>query len=469
MLTPASSRRLLRSTPATTLAEIPLTLHPEALLTREELDAFYKDEIGKARGVDRTGELKLCLEDAHAAELPFKAFLLGHPGVGKTTELSRLLLDLEDRFRALRISVTLELNPGALRYYDVLLLILIKLVYEVTQPSVIGFEDTDLPRLLADVRDHLARRWTKHLRVDAAEFGAGLGANFPFLKLFGNIKQGRTREQGSEEYELSFVSELTELMDTVLLECNRLLRKHQMGREWVIVLEDLEKIGLSPNALKELFMGLRPSLQSLNSHFIIVIPIWLKYSDDAEIVLPPKFHHFVLPDIAVCQTNHEEDPETIAALKAVIQARANEALFSDSTVDRLCIASGGNLRDLFLMIRGAMLSARLRRASTIAVEDAEGAIASLRNDYKQLLGSTGQESTDIPLNEKLDRLVALYQHKDPTVEVPDRVLYLLLRQRCALQYNGWIGVHPLIVDLLIEFGKLEPHSPGGSRPEGSVL
>src|SRR5208337_4658220 len=102
--------------------------------------------------------------------------------------------------------VTSELNPGTLRYYDVLLLILIRLVYEVTKPSVIGFEDTDLPKMLADVRDHLATKWTKHLRVDAAEFGAGAGPNIPFLKLFGNIKQGRTRERGSEEYELSFVS-----------------------------------------------------------------------------------------------------------------------------------------------------------------------------------------------------------------------------------------------------------------------
>src|SRR5208337_3641967 len=106
--------------------------------------------------------------------------------------------------------------------------------------------DTDLPKMLADVRDHLATKWTKHLRVDAAEFGAGAGPNIPFLKLFGNIKQGRTRERGSEEYELSFVSELTELMNSVLQECNRLLKKHQNGREWVIVVEDLEKIGLAP-------------------------------------------------------------------------------------------------------------------------------------------------------------------------------------------------------------------------------
>jgi hypothetical protein len=463
MSPPASSRRLLRTTPATTLAEIPQTLHPEALETEEELKAFYQPGIQEARGINRTGQLKICLEDAHAAQLPFKGFFLGHPGVGKTTELSRLLLDVEDRFRALRLSITSELNPGTLRYYDVLLLILIRLVYEVTKPSVIGFEDTDLAAMLEDVRNHLATKWTKHLQVSSAEFSAGLTTPF-LLKLFGNIKQGRTRERGSEEYELSFVSELTDLMNRVLQECNRLLKKHQKGHEWVIVLEDLEKIGLAAGALKDLFMGLRPSLQALDGHFIVVIPIWLKYSEDATIILPPNFDSFVLPDIAVYQETHQKDDKVIGALRAVVTARANERLFADDVLERFCIASGGNLRDLFSLIRNAMLSARLRYADVISIQDADGAIVSLRNDYKLLLGSTGQDAAEVPLTDKLDRLLGIYQREDPTIGVPDRVLYLLLRQRCALQYNGagWVGVHPLIVDLLIEFGKLEQGSPGGS-------
>jgi hypothetical protein len=118
------------------------------------------------------------------------------------------------------------------------------------------------------------------------------------------------------------------------------------------------------------------------------------------------------------------------------------------------------------MIRSAMLSARLRYANTISAEDADTAVAGLRIDYKNSLGSTGQDDAETPLSKKLDRLVAIYQRKDPSVEVPDPVLYLLLRRRCVLQYNGagWVGVHPLLVDLLIEFRKLEPGSPGGSLP-----
>lgn len=295
MLSNVPAGRLLRTTPATTLAEMPKTLHPEALETAEELKAFYRIEIQKVRGIDRTGRLRICLEDAHASELTFKGFLVGHPGVGKTTELSRLLLELHNQFLPVRLSITSELNPAVIRFYDVLLLMLIRLVREVTQPSVIGFKDTDLETMIGWVRDHWATKWTKHLRTTAADFGAGV--NLPFLKLSGNIKLGASRERGVEEYELSLVSDLVDLMNRVFRECNRLLKKHHDGRQFVIVLEDFEKTGLNATELKNLFTGLRPSLQGLDGHFIVVIPAWLAVLGGCGYRSTAKLHFF-------CDTGH---------------------------------------------------------------------------------------------------------------------------------------------------------------------
>ena len=70
--------RLLQTTPATTLAQIPRTLHPEALETPEELQAFDKTEIEKVRGIDRTGQMRICLEDARGA-IAFQSFSTGPP------------------------------------------------------------------------------------------------------------------------------------------------------------------------------------------------------------------------------------------------------------------------------------------------------------------------------------------------------------------------------------------------------
>lgn len=457
--------RLLRLEPATTLEGIAQTLRPEPLETLAEIKAFYRPEIHRLRGLDRIGQMRLCLQDAVAGGLPFKAFLMGHPGVGKTTEMGKMLLDLEAQFRPLRLSVTSELNPGTLRFYDVLLLILIRLVQEASHPAVIGFSNQDLDALIERVRNHLSTRWTKHLRVDQKEFTAGLGPSL-LIRLLGNIKLGDTREQGATEYEISFVSELVELMNDVCFECNHLLAKHQQGRQWLIVLEDFEKIGLAPSTIRDVFIGLRPHFQSLAANLVVTIPVWLQYSEDAQVILPPNFQTFLLPDIAVYRQDHSVDSAVVEALSNVVTARAGESLFEPQALRRCCLASGGNIRDLFTLVRDAMLSARLRGAATISGADANSAIGSLRHEYKQRLGSTSSlEEKAVSLEDKLKRLVGIYNRTDPAAEVPNPVLYLLLRQRCVLQYNGtgWMGVHPLVVDLLIEFGKLAAGTPGGSE------
>lgn len=453
----ATNRRPLRTEKATTLAELALTLQAEALETPLELAAYYKDEIRKLRGVDRIGHMKIALSDAHANQLPFKAFLVGHPGAGKTTELSRLLADLEPQFHGLRLSVMSELNPGVLRYYDILLLILIRLVERVTSPTIIGFEDTVLKHMVDRVRDHLSTKWTKRLHVNAKDFEGGLG--LPFVKLLGNIKLGTTKEQGQEDYQLSFVSDLAELVNQVLQESNRLLKKHKNGRQFLIILEDLEKLGLDAGLIRDLFVGLRPHLEGLDAHLIMTIPVWLKYHDAVGFALPANFVSFDLPDLPVYRKDHSRADDVLAALRSVVEARAQASLFDPDVLDLLGIASGGNLRDLFGMIREAMLAARLRGAAAIGLDDARAAINSLRNDYKQLLG--GEPAT---LDPKLARLQALYERNDRAVEVPDPVLYVLLRQRCALQYNGegWLGVHPLVVDLLKVFGRLPSDAAGGT-------
>ena len=460
MLIPKPAQLPLR---ATTLAEMARTLMP-AHLDTEEAMAFYVPDVQPLRGLDRIGQMCLSLEDSLREDVPFKGFLIGHPGAGKTTELRHLLQGLQAQVRPLWLDVITELNPGTLRFYDVLLLILVRLVQEAAHPSVIGFEDHDLKALLVRVTNHLSTKWTKHLRIDQSEFSAGL--QIPVLtKLLANIRQGSTKEQGTQEYELSFVSDLVRTVNDVVKECNRLLAKNRNGQQWLIVLENFEKIGLAPSVIRDLFIGLRPHFQDLQSHLVVTIPAWLQYSEDANVILPPNFQSFLLHDIPVYKQDHSRDGAALDALVKVVGARTDLGLFDSGVLERCCIASGGNFRDLFSIVRDSMLTARLRKASTIDMSDAGGAIASLRNAYKESLGSgTIPDPKAISLEAKLQLLKALYERKDLSAEVPGPVLHQLLRQRCVLQYNGsgWKGVHPLVVDLLIEFGHLDPGSPGGS-------
>ncbi len=459
MVPVSSEQQLTLLKPAQTLAQIAQTVRDEPLLTQAELDAFYCDEIRPFRGTDRMAELRTRLEIDLAANRYFRAFFLGHPGVGKTTELAKLLLQMTG-IRPLRISVTSELNPASFRSYDLLLLILLRLVQAIRSPALIGFSGADVELLYQRVRDHLSTKWAKHLRTEAGEFGAGV--NLPLFKLFGNLKG--SREQGKEEYELSFVSELVELMNDVFAECNRLLNKHQK-QSWMIVVEDFEKIGFSPTKIRETFTNLRPTLQDLQAHILVTIPVWLPNAADANIILPANYKRFLVPDLPVYDQNHVQDGKVVSALADLALARIDRRLFDPGVLEQCCVASGGNIRDLFLLIMDSMIAARLREARSISAQDANGAIITLRHEYKQHLGTTGQEPNEITLDQKLERLVKIYRRDDPKADVPDPVLYQLLQQRFVLQFNGdmWMGVHPLVVDLLIEFKMLRPDDPGGNR------
>ena len=88
----------MRITPATTLEEIHQTLLPEPLETVEEIDAFYKEELNHIRGDDKIQRLQLGLKRAFESRSFYKACLMGHQGVGKSTELTRLVDQIKNHF-----------------------------------------------------------------------------------------------------------------------------------------------------------------------------------------------------------------------------------------------------------------------------------------------------------------------------------------------------------------------------------
>jgi len=447
--------------PAETLADAAITLDPAPLVTDAEMNAFYRTEIQSARGVDRLGRIRIDLEDALRWERQYKAFLMGHPGVGKTTELLRLTRSFEAQLEPLYISVISELNPGSFRYYDVLLLILVRLVEAASSPTRIGFEEHKLKLLLKRVQDCLTGKWNDYLQT--REANVEVGFDVFFAKIKGTLKQGRTFKKDEQRFEASFVTELVDLMNDVFDECNEMAQKAN-GKRWIVILDDLEKLGIEQSPLQTLFSGLRASLQDLRMNMIFTIPVWLHFSKDANDILPSNFQRVVLPDIPVYNKDKQLDSHSVRALTEVIHSRIEPSLLEDGVAERCIRGSGGSLRDLFRLLRDGIVTARIRGASKVALPHVEEAIRDLRNDYKNRLGSTSQADAEVTLEQKIERLVQIYKREDATAEVPDPVLYNLLRQRFVLQYNGtaWMGIHSLAVDLLIQFKRLESNSPGGS-------
>ena len=462
------------------------TLSPAPLVGRAEFEAFYRTKINAVRGDDLVARMALGLRRAWGG-LSYKALLMGHAGVGKSTEMTRLTREVETKYRPIRFSVTEQLDPISFQPFDVLLLMLIEVIERTAKPLAEGGAGQKLSDdRLREIYDWFAVETETAKRATQAgmEASAGIGVTgdswwAKTLGLFGSIKgefkYASTRETTTIHYRLSRLDTLLQTANRALAECNKLLRK-AADREWLFLGEDFDKAGVAPRKTEDFFITYSNVLRQLDTHFIFNIPIALGYSHKAVALPIPQNSIFNVPDIMVFKPDHTAHREGRAAVEEVLEARLDPGLFAPAQMERLIVACGGNLRNLFAMTSHAADTALLRGASLIEAQDVTPAIRQLRNDYERRLG----ESVDdidvapdgklqpIPYEKKAARLLKIY-NGDPEAKMADPILYSLLRSRAVQEFNGerWFGVHPLVVDILASQGRFSAPAPGGSVPGGT--
>jgi hypothetical protein len=162
----------------------------------------------------------------------------------------------------------------------------------------------------------------------------------------------------------------------------------------------------------------------------------------------------------------QQDPlttqEELAAVTDVLTARVCPDLFEPGQMERLVVASGGNLRDLFALTNYAADTAGLRSAETIDSSDVDEAIVNLRSEYERRLGQSPYDLQIVTYESKADRLLKIYDGQQE-FQMTDEVLYSLLQSRAVQEFNGqrWFGVHPLVVEILAKYGKIARPATGG--------
>ncbi|HET6382135.1 MAG TPA: hypothetical protein VFJ58_01985 [Armatimonadota bacterium] len=461
----------MRLGPATTLNDVYKTVSPEPLMDDVRFEAFYFEGLNDVRGGDRIAHLVLGLQRGFGG-VPFKRFVMGHSGVGKTTELSRLCREVDDRFQVIRFAAISELDPGSFRPFDVVLLMLARLGEETQR--VVGIEPS--PAMQQAIVEWFATEIETESTQTKAEVEASAGAGVQggslwsgILGLFagvrGGIKYVSERDVKTIQYRFARLSQLVELVNRLLDECNRLLRQAS-NKEWLFLGDDFDKPGIPAERIEDLFLNYANIFTELNCHLIFNVPIELAYSEKGrELPYPCE----CIPDTPVFRRDHSAHAEGREALQAVLAARLNLSLFDEGVADRLIVTSGVNLRDLFLLVSEAADNAILRPKfnERIEAEDADAAINNLRTEYMRSLGQSAYDAAKITYPEKAERLVSIYEDK-PGSQIPDHILHSLLRARAVQEFDGerWFGVHPLVVDILSRDGTLK--SEVGGKIRGGV-
>ncbi len=470
---------------AMTLREVFETLSPEPLVEPDELRAFYRDSLNGVRGSDKVAGMQLDLDLAYGKNF-YKIFLMGHSGVGKSTELSRLARCVEHQYRALRFDVVNDLNPVTFKPFDVLLLIMVKVAEATAQPVEKGGagappSDSVLRDIWGWFADEKSTITTLAQASAQATAGLGLPADSWWAKvvgLFANVKGEAKftadRKREVVEYRMSRIYDLMNLMNRLLDECYDLLRKAPGQRDWLIIGESFDKMGIPPDRVEELFLSFGNILRTLHAHLIFNIPIGLAYGPKgAELPLLTRPAEMI-PDTPVFHPapkhKHAPHKEGRGAVREVLEARVTPGLFEPDQMTRLIVASGGNLRDLVVMTSHAARSALLRGGADPKINgsDVTLAVNAMRNNYENWLGQSPYDHEPVLYTDKADRLVKIYQGEDKIARMYDKVLNELLRSRAVQEFNGvrWFGVHPLVVDILADQGRIT-RDPEGKVPGGT--
>ncbi len=199
--------------------------------------------------------------------------------------------------------------------------------------------------------------------------------------------------------------------------------------------------------------------QALRTHLIFNLPIGLYYSAAAPRLPFAQDCSFVIPDTPVYRADHRLNRKGCLAVQAVLKSRMDLGLFESASVElQAIVASGGNLRDLFALVNYAADNALSREASQINAADMTDSVTNLRSDYQRRLGQSPYDKEEITYGQKADLLSRIY-NGDAEAQMTDPVMYSLLNSRAVQEFvNGsrWFGLHPLVVDLLVEQGRLQP-------------
>ncbi|MBI4904837.1 MAG: hypothetical protein HY820_14445 [Acidobacteria bacterium] len=444
---------------ATQVSEIQGAVSPSPLIDSAEFTAFYGERFQSVEA-DTTAFMRLELEKNYRGS-PYRRFLTGHSGSGKSTELTRLSLDLSQKFEFIRLMAQDELSPFSAQPFDLLHLMALRIT-ERARDLDLSMSESIHKRLEIWFSQVTTKETQRRGTGSSAEVSASVGTPklWSFLQMAatvkGEAKYSSDRTEESVRQRLQRLSELRDLANDVFSEANIALL-NSTGREWVFLIEDLDKQSVSEAVLETLFVKYANLWAELQVHFICTIPLWLTFGEKgANLRLETK----VLVDIPVFDQTHRVHNKGREILGNILDKRVSPELFAAGSKEFLVQAAGGNLRDMFSITAKAATFAELRGLSQIEMPQAERAVNDLRNEYLRRLGETNPE-TEIPYEQKAKVLQEIYRGSPRIIQTP--VLYRLLRSRVVHEYNRtyWYGLPPMMVDILIQQGYLDAGSRGG--------
>ncbi|MBT9315299.1 P-loop NTPase family protein [Leptothoe spongobia] len=343
-------------------------------------DGKYYIDFSAVRGSDLVRELKRTI--TFSDREPTCQLFTGHIGCGKSTELSRLRQELEDDgYHVVYFESTDDLDMGDVDISDILLAIA-KQVSKSLEDARLRLAPNKFQTLLKSAADLLNSEVTG-LKVKIPEVGGlkvadevGLSAEDGNYSLAFGIGELTTKAKDSKDVRSLLRQHLEPRINSILDVINRelidtanqqLLDQGKAGL--VVIVDNLDRIDNKPRGQgrrqpEYLFVDRGDQLKKLRCHVVYTVPLVLSFSNEQE-NLTNRFGSApqVLPMVRTQNRDGSPCKAGIDSLRQMLLARAfpelsteerlakvGELFDSIETLDRLCLASGGHVRNLLVLI-----------------------------------------------------------------------------------------------------------------------
>jgi len=422
-------------------------------LTGSDLDTYWVD-TDDARDPLRSvrDNLRQRLEDREDTKILF----YGHGGSGKSTELNKLVKELDGEYLVVNFSVREEMSLTDVNSEDIILVLMERLVATAADATL----DVDT-EALEGINNYFTTITETQREENKQAIGVTAEANIStppilagLIKLLAGFKAEVRYEARSETSRVAAIRKRPgDLIAYANLLVNAVRQSLPPGQHLLFIVEDLDKLDIA--IARKVFIEKPTILTALKANIIYTIPIFTYHSPDAGILLTQFHSSLSLPMIKVMEPN-DKLAKGFDVVRDIITRRLGDDALTKEAMNILIKMTGGVLQHAFEVVVGATL---LRNASVpLDVEQIKHSLRRKKGEFLTEITLPFDPVPGLDRREQLyDRLKQCLQNQKagkpcrPSGQAIDQVLL----KSCALvEYNGdrWLGVHPLVQEILTETG-----------------
>lgn len=343
-------------------------------------DRKYYIDFATVRGDKVIDKLKRTITRLSPHQ-PTCQLFTGHIGCGKSTELSRLEVELKDAgFHVVYFQVTEDLDVADVDITDILLAIAHQ-VSESLQKSKIGLQPQGFKALLKNIANVLPE-----MSAEAKIPGIGTakinqeGVEFSLpdeiAKITVKAKNSQQVRSKLRQHLEPQTNQILRLINQEIIDIATEQLKASGKKGLVVIVDNLDRVqnqttAASSKPLSEyIFVERGEQLRQINCHLVYTLPLSLIFSNAREELksrLGNGTSPIVLPMVPVQLRDGTDHPEGMALLQQMVLARAfpnakpkeRMDLVTDifenlDTLNRLCRINGGHVRHLMGMLYGCI-------------------------------------------------------------------------------------------------------------------